>query len=115
MEKSPRPAPIVSVISSIAKVTGSIPQLQEDLQTWFNEYMARVSGWYKKSFNIRLGWSHEFIQEEISGSTRHVFNRIVWLLMGWLLSAAALSKGAPFWFDVLGKLVNIRRAGAKPK
>jgi hypothetical protein len=36
-------------------------------------------------------------------------------LFGWLLTAFALSLGAPFWFDVLSKIMNVRGAGAKPK
>ena len=33
---------------------------------------------------------------------------------GWFLSAIAISFGAPFWFDMLNKLVNIRQVGGKP-
>jgi hypothetical protein len=36
-------------------------------------------------------------------------------ILGWLLTAAALSLGAPFWFDLLGKFVNLRGAGNKPQ
>jgi hypothetical protein len=36
-------------------------------------------------------------------------------LLGLTLSSIALSFGAPFWFDVLKKAVNIRTAGIKPK
>ncbi len=32
-----------------------------------------------------------------------------------MLTASALTLGAPFWFDTLQKFVNIRGAGAKPK
>jgi len=35
-------------------------------------------------------------------------------ILGWLLSTLALSAGAPFWFDMLKKLVNVRTAGPKP-
>jgi hypothetical protein len=35
-------------------------------------------------------------------------------LLGWFLSAVAISLGAPFWFDQLSKLMNIRNAGKKP-
>jgi hypothetical protein len=35
-------------------------------------------------------------------------------LAGWLLSMFALSLGAPFWFDLLGKLVNLRQTGTPP-
>jgi hypothetical protein len=46
-----------------------------------------------------------------------------WWLVGWnvivkivglLVTALALSLGAPFWFDVLSKFMNIRGAGPKP-
>lgn len=36
-------------------------------------------------------------------------------ILGWLLTAAALTLGAPFWFDLLQKFVNLRAAGTKPK
>jgi hypothetical protein len=36
-------------------------------------------------------------------------------ILGWLLTAAALSLGAPFWFDLLSKLINIRGSGVKPE
>jgi hypothetical protein len=36
-------------------------------------------------------------------------------VLGWMLTAIALTLGAPFWFDLLQKFVNIRRAGGKPK
>lgn len=42
-------------------------------------------------------------------------DRSVWtILLGWFIAAVGISFGAPFWFDLLGKLVNIRRAGIKP-
>jgi hypothetical protein len=39
-----------------------------------------------------------------------------WLerLIGWLLTVLALSLGAPFWFDLLNKIINIRSAGKSP-
>jgi hypothetical protein len=36
-------------------------------------------------------------------------------IIGWLITALAVSLGAPFWFDVLDKLNSIRSAGIKPK
>jgi hypothetical protein len=35
-------------------------------------------------------------------------------LVGWAITGLALSLGAPFWFDLLGMLMNIRGAGPKP-
>ena len=36
-------------------------------------------------------------------------------LIGIIISGFSLSFGAPFWFDLLMKLVNVRRAGKKPQ
>lgn len=36
-------------------------------------------------------------------------------IVGWLLTAIAISFGAPFWFDLLNTFVNIRATGPKPK
>ena len=35
-----------------------------------------------------------------------------WLrvLFGWLITAIAISMGAPFWFDLIGRIVNVRNA-----
>jgi hypothetical protein len=35
-------------------------------------------------------------------------------LFGWLATALMAGFGAPFWFDLLGKLVNLRSVGLKP-
>ena len=38
-----------------------------------------------------------------------------WLkrIFGWLITTAAVSLGAPFWFDLLGKVANLRGAGGQ--
>ena len=36
------------------------------------------------------------------------------LFVGWLITAGAVSFGAPFWFDLLGRLIPLRSTGAKP-
>lgn len=51
---------------------------------------------------IRSGWCtfwHQF-----------TFNNV----LGWILFVLLLSLGAPFWFDVLRKVVNIRNSGQSP-
>lgn len=35
-------------------------------------------------------------------------------LMGCVITAAAAAQGAPFWFDILAKLVNVRSSGMRP-
>lgn len=79
------------------------------------------------SFGIPLGWHKDVPplswknKPDYAASTYmdKYKNRTGWnivsYLLGILLSAFALSVGAPFWFTVLLKFVNIRRAGAKPE
>lgn len=43
------------------------------------------------------------------------FGSVMLYFLGIFISAFSLSFGAPFWFDLLIKLVNIRRAGKKPE
>ena len=40
-----------------------------------------------------------------------------WLahLIGWVLTAAAVSLGAPFWFDLLGRVAKLRGTGRRPE
>ena len=40
---------------------------------------------------------------------------IWWALLGWIITAIALTQGAPFWFDLLQKIMQFRATGTKPK
>jgi hypothetical protein len=35
-------------------------------------------------------------------------------IIGWLITALAVAMGAPFWFDLLSRLINLRGTGPKP-
>jgi hypothetical protein len=52
-----------------------------------------------------LGWSAEESREKTLWPSR---------ILGWILSIVAISLGAPFWFEPLSKLMNLRNAGEKP-
>lgn len=162
--------------------------LLKNIESWYNSYMDRVSGWYKrdlqwKLFFISLGvavvlnvntveiskylWLNESARTYVSSAAVDYYKQhpdsipltedakkdfqdnlkivgelnlpIGWeikedknffasvfsfwkeheisfwnSLFGWLLTAFALRFGAPFWFDLLKKLVNIRGGGANP-
>jgi hypothetical protein len=36
-------------------------------------------------------------------------------MLGWILTILAVSLGAPFWFDMLNRVVAIRSAGKAPE
>jgi len=58
-----------------------------------------------------IGW--EFVSSEGKGGEGDAVSW-VWRIIGWLITAFALSLGAPFWFDLLSQLVNLRSAGPPP-
>ena len=37
------------------------------------------------------------------------------MILGWLITAFAVSLGAPFWFDLLNKFINVRASGKAPE
>jgi hypothetical protein len=69
-----------------------------------------VLGRNKSLGMLPIGWSSAEIPPNGASSW-------LWLtkVAGWLLTALALSLGAPFWFDLLNKLVNIRHGMTKPE
>jgi len=64
------------------------------------------------TFPIPLGWGADslaFLKQPKWGW--EVLSKIV----GWTITAVAIFLGAPFWFDLLSKVVNLRGSGNKPK
>lgn len=164
----------------IKQANGDIAKLQQNIETWFNDAMDRVSGWYKrraqvigfvlglvvtlfmnadtiyiaqtlsrsptmraaviadaqklsgqtlpektasdvlaelKRTSLPLGWQKSDPPDPTKNrsSLKEVFMNYGWMpIIGWLLTAAALSLGASFWFDLLNKIMHIRSTGATP-
>lgn len=74
-----------------------------------------------KEAGIPLGWSSTTIDltykgNPDSGMDKFFFYLKIFLtvLGGWLATIAALSLGAPFWFDLMNKVANVRSAGNIP-
>jgi hypothetical protein len=63
----------------------------EDFRQW--------PGWSVADRAIRERWGKAFVAH----------------FWGWLLTAFAISLGAPFWFDLLNKIVTVRAAGKAPE
>jgi hypothetical protein len=63
-----------------------------------------------KSLKLPIGWESLGWFEYLDLGFFKVFN----LLIGWTLTVLAISLGAPFWYDMLNKLVDLRSAGKKP-
>ncbi len=153
---------------------GNAAELNKRIQTWFNDGMDRVSGWYKRNAQLwsiilavavtlvlnadtlsvaktlwtnpavraavveqakveadkqspqpdslknekeelgdLVGWSPDWITIKKAGWP--AVGGVIWdHLLGWILTAIAVSLGAPFWFDTLNRFMNIRNAGRAP-
>ncbi|MEH1792018.1 MULTISPECIES: hypothetical protein [unclassified Nostoc] len=69
--------------------------------------------------SIPIGWQNINQQFELLDTTKSnlVYIRIsqvIKLICGWVVSGFAIAMGAPFWFDILNKVINVRNAGPKP-
>ncbi|MEH1968122.1 hypothetical protein [Nostoc sp.] len=69
--------------------------------------------------SIPIGWQNINQQFELLDTTEsnRVYIRISQvfkLICGWIVSGLAIAMGAPFWFDILNKVINVRNAGPKP-
>jgi hypothetical protein len=64
---------------------------------------------------LPIGWAggKPFAEEDVPGGGRSSswFVRVV----GWILTALAVSLGAPFWFDLLNRFVNVRSSIRRPQ
>ncbi len=60
------------------------------------------------------GWGIEQLQALRGDDVAHTLLIVSLKLIGILLTAVAASLGAPFWFDMLNKLINIRAVGKAP-
>jgi hypothetical protein len=87
-----------SQIVEQAKVQAAQPQPSAGITASQSEQalLGQVLGWHPDALrgNTPLDW----------------FERVI----GWLLSVVAISLGAPFWFDLLNRFMNIRSAGRSP-
>lgn len=75
---------------------------------------------------LPIGWNMKVADADIAGKTwfgkafvyiRYFFEHHFTFrdIFGWLVFILALSLGAPFWFDVMKKLINIRNTGKAPQ
>ena len=76
--------------------------------------------WAVASTSLGLGWGDCPVPLDKPGAVFHAFLRAeFWIyifqrLLGWLFTAFAITLGAPFWFDLLKKVINIRGAMKNP-
>ena len=72
-----------------------------------------------KEVELPIGWTSSNLKQQIN-STKYRVNglpvfSVLSMIAGWFVSGIAIAMGAPFWFDLLGKVMNVRNAGKKGK
>ncbi|MBN3963043.1 hypothetical protein [Nostoc sp. NMS8] len=69
-----------------------------------------------RNASIPIGWQNINQQfEQKSGNVLLIRSwQVFRLICGWIISGLAIAMGAPFWFDILNKVINVRNAGPKP-
>jgi hypothetical protein len=82
--------PPASAKVTVTNVASSVDKLQQ--------LQLPIGWWVEKQPRGSWGWSREVLLK----------------MLGVLMTATALTLGAPFWFDVLGKIANLRAAGNRP-
>jgi hypothetical protein len=153
----------------LKEAQGDRDQVRTNIEAWYDDAMARVSGWYKRKTQIMLLvigaalivavnantltigqrlWKDQTVRSAIVAQAQaapaqgaslqqaadaadgvvkigvpmgwsgeavpHGAGDIALSVVGWLLTLAAISLGAPFWFDTLGRLSRLRSSG-KPE
>ncbi len=68
----------------------------------------------EQTTNLPIGWSSINWQEQWQPSLQGSVLNAVKLFVGWLVSGIAISMGAPFWFNLLNKVLNVRSSGNLP-
>lgn len=103
---------MIGIISSYGLPIGW--ELPDSLSSDTCNVKADSGFWGKIGFRLRKVRCY-FESVQNADTPFNAPRRTVWsIIIGWLIAAAFISFGAPFWFDLLGKFVNIRRAGIKP-
>lgn len=66
---------------------------------------------------LGLGWQKSLSEQVEDAQTkgREAWKFYIFKLFGWIVTALAVSLGAPFWFDMLQKVISIRNSGIRPQ
>ncbi len=105
-------------------VVNYINQLKKDMNTPSDSAIAKMQQDYEKLKGLNTQWENEQlpIRWEEDPLLTTFGQKKTWpivkgslsKLIGLIISALAISLGAPFWFELLNKLVNLRGAGSNP-
>ena len=176
MDKLPEQLPLRrQLLAFLATAGDDVEIFEAKLEQWYDEEMAKISGWYKRWARVALGITGFVIAVALNLDTLQVARSLyvdapvqqavlatantgtlcqnitdlaarnqcttdelatlkaggvpigwadqsmgdTWSvalkLLGWVITAFAVSFGAPFWFEALSKLGSLRNTGTRPQ
>jgi hypothetical protein len=86
-------------------------ELEQDFSQFIVDFASLPIGWTRENLNEQFDlkrWNSS-ISGEIQGGLMSF--EIAQTILGWMITAIAISMGAPFWFDLLKKIINVRNTG----
>lgn len=117
-EQATKDSILLKHLDSIKVQVGNIPEKTLDslITRWQDEVKFSKAAYISlKDSGLPLGLDNFW---PIEKSKMNNGDWVIWWISrvaGLLLTALALTLGAPFWFDMINKVVNIRSVGKKPK
>lgn len=109
-------APPIVVGSGETSTTGTATPRGVALPDQFGTIETRLS-----QLGLPIGWvrsdpSPSDQQNRLAWpGARGAYDTVTFHLLGWLITAIAATMGAPFWFDLLNRVISIRSAGKSPQ
>jgi len=101
---------LVSLAEGVAGQDNNLSEANQDSLYYFLNSSLRMLEGSREADPLGIGWTG--FREKMNGMGPLDW---LWKILGWLITAVAISLGAPFWFDLLKKVINIRSAGNIPK
>ena len=105
----------ITITSSLANDAALRNMIVEQADTFVNNPDALKANNFEENkkrlegLGLPIGWSQDFkFISPLNNDQFSWWNHFLFHLLGWLLTAGAISFGAPFWFDLLNKFMVIR-------
>lgn len=112
------------LVTAAEKYIEKNPKFQQDTIKNPKDVIVKIRATYDSLglYDLPIGWKGNEYSASISHEqpNRYAYQNNsdgwfwLWKTIGILLAGVALSFGAPFWYDMLNKIVNMRKAGIKP-
>ncbi|EAW33721.1 hypothetical protein [Lyngbya sp. PCC 8106] len=87
--------------------------LTQDLTQFIINFSSLPLGWTQENINEQFNLKPEISTNAGGVRGSQISFVIAQAILGWILTAIAISMGASFWFDLLKKIINVRNTGSQ--